>query len=125
MLQLTVHNGGRVPVKSFPKNAEGGDALLDTRTGRAVNGTVVSGDGSYEADPADPYRFFVKPAAVSLAIGDLPRVTIFNIDGDRDLSEAGVDLLADTVELTHLPPDAPPPATDLGLAGEPEEGQPA
>jgi len=39
--------------------------------------------------------------------------------------DAGVANLSDQIELTHLPPDAPPPATALGLTASPEEPQPA
>lgn len=124
MIQVSCKNRERVPVKSFPTNADGGPALLDARTGRAITATVDTGDGSSEEDPADAARLFVKPSGVDLAIGDAPRVTLFTVRGDRDLS-TGEDFLLDTVELTHLPPDAPPPAVDLGLTAEPAEVQPA
>src|SRR5258706_4703720 len=129
MLQITVHNRGRVPIVANPSNAAG-PAALDVRVtganpnGRAIVVSVNSGDGSFEDDPNDPYAGFAKPVGTDLAIGDPPRVTLFDVIGDADLT-TGVSNLTDQIELTHLPPDGPPPSTALCLTASPSKPHPS
>lgn len=105
MLELACNNTQKIRLTASPDNPLGGP----------LGGTVVSGNGTVEPDPADPLSCFV----VSDAGGDPPTVTVFKIGADADPGPGDVPLFDDVTLTTALPP--PPVATTLGLTvGSPE-----
>jgi len=75
-------------VLTNPKTQGGQPATIDG----ALTVEVVSGDGTFEVDPALPTQF---KAVSGTALGD----TVYNISADADLG-AGVQTITDQVTLT-------------------------
>lgn len=123
-LKLSVHNRNRKPQKFLALSA-GQPSQFDTRfntPGRAVEIERVDGDAQDPTpDTNDPYRVFFLPSTTDLQVGDAPRVSNFLVHADPDLTASKGDLTL-AVELTHLPPEAPPTADEISPAPEePEE----
>lgn len=91
MLPVACTSEEKVPVTATPLTSQGHAAKIDG----ALKVEVLSGDGSFEQDPATPNMFF----AVS---GDGAGTTVYRVSADANL-QTGVDqvtMIQDTVELT-------------------------
>lgn len=80
----------KVPVTASPVTAQGHAAQIDG----ALTVEVLSGDGTFEQDPATPNMFF----AVS---GDGPGTTVYRVSADANMQPGAdqVTTIQDTVEL--------------------------
>lgn len=104
-LQISCTNEEKIRVTAAPVTKHGNPAQLDG----ALRVSVVSGDGSFTQDDADPLAFF----AVS---GSNPGDTTFLVEGDADLGE-GQQLIQDTVTLSVVGANA----AAFGLVASPAE----
>lgn len=99
-LNIACSNEEKVPVTASPVTATGKPAQVDG----ALTITVLSGEGTFEQDPAFPLVF----KAVS---GDNPGETVYLVEADADLG-AGITTISDTVTLAV----ASATAASFGLA---------
>jgi hypothetical protein len=88
MLSITCNNEQKVTVNATPTTTSGKPANIEG----ALQITIVSGDGTFEQDPASPLSF----KAVS---GDSLTDTVYDVAADADLGP-GVVTIHDTVTLT-------------------------
>lgn len=87
MFGIACNNEQKVKVTASPTTSSGRPATLDG----ALKVEVVSGDGTFTQDAAEPNSFF----AVS---GESVGTTVYKVSGDADLGEGQV-LIEESVEL--------------------------
>lgn len=107
MVAVTITNEQKIPITLNPKTAANNPASIEAGS---LKFEILEGDGSAEADPDNPNRFY---AISGIATGAITRI---KVSADGDLGE-GVSTIEDEVLLTVTPATA----SSLGLViGEPE-----